>query len=262
MAIRVPDEIFSFIVYGADAIRLARIDFDRQSVAILALPSDLWVNAAALRHPGVELAALNDIYQQVYLDNQGNQPDDVLARKATQALAQALVDNFGFVADHYVTVRGKPFIELVDTLGGIEVDVQHAILDVPPGWSTFITGTQTLDGKATLDYVRLMRPAATEYKQLLERFERQDQVLQALLVASLQSDNWSALPDLIRELRHILVTDLSANQADDVACMLKEVGGQARLIQLPNEMVTEEQDRFIPDMSAMRYLIEHLEQPD
>ena len=40
--------------YGADAVRLTRIDFDQQSVAILALPSDLWVDAGALDDPGIE----------------------------------------------------------------------------------------------------------------------------------------------------------------------------------------------------------------
>ena len=123
--------------YGADAVRLARIDFDQQSVAILALPSDLWVGAAALDDPDIELAALNQIYQLAYEAEPGNQPEDVLARKATQTLAQAVVDNFGFVPDHYVTVKGEPFVELVDTLGGIEVDVQRAILDVPLGGAPF-----------------------------------------------------------------------------------------------------------------------------
>jgi LCP family protein required for cell wall assembly len=161
--------------YGADAIRLVRVDFDQGSAAIL-------------------------------------------------ALAQTVVDSFAFIPDHYITVRGEPFVQMVDTLGGITVTIPGDILDVPSGWSVFYSGTQKLDGKQTLDYVRLLLPAESGYASLWERFDRQNQVLQALLESCLQIENWGALPELIKVSRRILVTDLSTNQADDLACMVQEVG--------------------------------------
>ena len=106
-------------------------------------------------------------------------------------------------------------------------------------------------------------PANTELDSLWERFERQNQVLQALLGASLKSENWSALPDLIKLVRRILVTDLSTNQADDLACMVEKYGEQAELIELPPEMVTvDEQGRLIPDLPAIQDLIANLGQTE
>ena len=213
--------------------------------------------------PASSSVALNQIYQIAYESVPGNQPDDVRARKATETLAQAVVDNFGFVPDHYVTVKGEPFIELVDTLDGIEVDVQQDILDVPLGWSTFYSGTQTLDGQQTLDYVRILLPADTPLESLWERFDRQNQVLQALLVASLKTENWSELPELVKLVRKILVTDLSTNQADDLACMVERYGSEAEQVELPPETVTiDEHGRLIPDLPAIQDLIKNLGQTE
>lgn len=248
--------------YGADAVRLAKVDFDSKSVAILSLPSDLWVGAAVLDDPAQETAPLNQIYQQAYLAAKGNS-EEVLTRKATETLAQVVVDNFGFIPDHYATVQGEPFVDMVNTLGGIIVTVPGDILDVPPGWSTFYSGTQTLGGKQTLDYVRLLLPAENDYEGLLERFERQNQVLHALLEASLRTENWSELPNLIKTARRVLVTDLSTNQADDLACMVEEAGRNADLIQLPPEMVEiDGQGRLIPDLAAIQELIATMGQND
>ncbi len=245
--------------YGADAVRMVWVDFDRSAVAVLALPSDLWVDAAALEEPGLENLSLNEIYQFAYETANSNEPQ-VLTRKATQVLAQALVDNYQFVADHYVTVQGEPFIELVDT-AEIEVDVPYDILVVPEGWHTFLAGLQTMDGEQALDYVRILIPGDDPYSKFWDRFERQNQVLLALLESALRPENWIEIPEMVKLTRQMVVTDLSVNQADNLACMLQEAGQQIELVQLPQALVTWDEDgHMMADPEEVKALIAGIEE--
>jgi LCP family protein required for cell wall assembly len=235
---------------GADAIRLVRIDFDRPGAAILALPPDLLVES-------VEPASLTQTYWLAQHHAAGADPERHLI--ATQALAQALLDSYGYAPDHYLTVNQPVFAEMVDALGGIVVDVPQAIQDVPDGWHTFQAGEQRLSGDQARDYVRLLNPSNQTYPSEWDRFARQNLVMQAALGAVLDPANWDQLPGLVDDFRQLLVTDLSAGQLVGLACMLEEVGGQARLLELPPEAAnTDEQGRMIVDPDTVRSLINEL----
>jgi LCP family protein required for cell wall assembly len=155
----------------------------------------------------------------------------------TQGLAQALYDRYHYLPDHYITISQTLFTDMVDSLGGLELDIPQDILSVPPGWSTFHAGQQTLDGKQTLDYVRLLNPTGQAYPSEWDRFSRQNLVLQAILQALLKPQNWSKLPDLIGKFHESTVTDLSPAQLLDLACMLQQVGGKAQLLEPSQDMV-------------------------
>jgi anionic cell wall polymer biosynthesis LytR-Cps2A-Psr (LCP) family protein len=246
--------------YGADAIRMVWVDFDNSAVSVLALPSDLWVDAAALEEPGMGSLSLNEIYQVAY-QAASSSNSEVLTRKATQVLAQTLVDNFAFVPDHYVTVREEAFVDLVDT-AELEIDVPYDILVVPEGWHTFEAGLQTMDGDQALDYVRILLPpdSGQTYAAFWDRFERQNQVLFAMLESALQPKNWDQIPELVKTARKMVVTDLSVNQADNLACMLKEASEQMDLIQLPQDLVSQdEQGHLVVDPEEVKDLIAEIE---
>lgn len=232
---------------GADAIRLVRLDFDRPGVAILSLPPDLLIGTT-------ELTSLTRLYWQAHQENSG--ADNIRHQQATRALAQALLDNYGFAADHYITVNQPAFARMIDALGGIQVNVPEAILDVPEGWHSFQAGEQTMTGDQALDYVRLLNPSNQTYPSEWNRFARQNLVIRAALSAALKPTNWDQLPNLVNEFNNLLVTDLSAAQLLEMTCLVQEVGDQARLLELPFEKVSASgQLGMIVDPASVRSLI-------
>lgn len=235
---------------GAGAIRLVRVDFERQSLAMLALPPTLRVNAP-------EPITLAQVYWEARQDTPG--AENVRNHEATRVLAQALLDNYGYVPDHYITIDQSSFVQMVDRFGGIVVEVPEAIQQVPEGWHTFEAGKQTLNGDQVLDFVRLINAAEPTYLSEGKRIERQNLVIQAAINAALQPTNWIKLPGLIRDFGNLLVTDLSTDQLLDLACIARQVGGKARLLELPAQAVSnDEQWRMVVDPAVVRALIDDL----
>ncbi|HLA97158.1 MAG TPA: LCP family protein [Anaerolineales bacterium] len=241
--------------YGADAVRLALLDFDAPAAAILALPNELWVSSPALAEQGFEQTSLNMVYQTAWENAKGN-PDHVRAQKATQALAQTIVANFEFVPDHYVTVEEAPFIEYIDALGGVEVNLAQAVDGSAEGYGSYPQGVQVLTGLRALNLTRLMHPSGQPEADIWGSLGRQDAVLQGLRDTALKLGNVAKIPELVKAMRKAITTDLSVDQALDLACMVQEVGSEAVLLVVGPELVRiDEQGRMIPDVEGIKALI-------
>lgn len=237
---------------GADAIRLVHVEFDQPSLSSLAVPPDLLA-------PAPTPAALTQTYWQALQSAEGD--DTVRHSQATRALAQALLESYGYAPDNYITVNQQAFVQIIDALGGIQVDIPQAITEVPAGWHTFQPGLQTLTGDQALDYVRLLNPTGAAYTSEWDRFDRQNQVLQGLLAAVVNPANWDSIPQLIAAFQTLLVTDLSLEQLFDLTCVIKEAGSQASQIELPVENATTDADgRILVDPALVRDLIAQLEE--
>ena len=88
------------------------------------------------------------------------------------------------------------------------------------------------------------------------RFDRQNIVLQGLLAAIRKPENWGKVPDLVKEARKTILTDLSVDQAMDLKCIIEEVGSDADLLEVEQNMVTvDAQGHWNPDFEAIRALI-------
>lgn len=242
---------------GADAIRLVMVDFDEGQTRILAIPADLWVNTPddLVEYLG-DTAPINQIYLAAYQNSPGN-PDQVLTQKATEILAQTFVDEFEFVPDKYITIKGGAFIDLIDTLGGITITLENAYDGGPLGY--FPAGEQTLNGEETLDFVRILLQGSSG-PDYFERFERQNMVISSIMNALLDPTNWSNAPELVKEARKMVVTDLSVDQANDLSCMVEEVDGNAEFLAVDSTMVTiDEEGHMLPDMEKFAELFSLLE---
>lgn len=242
---------------GSGAIRLVVVDFDQPNVSLLSMPGELWVDAKVLNDPDTPFEKLDLIYHRVFLDSGG--PEDVAHVKGTQALAQAVVDNFGFVPDHYITVLQQPFIELVDTLGGIDVDLPEEIISGNEDIEDYPAGPQHLDGSRTLD---LTRVNPVDGYDAWDRFDHQEIVLQGLLAAIMKPENWDEAPELVKQARKALLTDLSVDQAMDLQCMVEEAGDEVHMLQVEEDMVTiDPEGHWNPDFQAVKDLIEQMVNP-
>ena len=116
-----------------------------------------------------------------------------------------------------------------------------------------------LDGARTLNLTRLIHPAGGPSPDTWGSLARQELVMKGLLAAALKPENWDNAPDLVKEVRQAITTDLSASQALDLACMAQAIGGSATLLTVSPGMVTYQDGRMLPDMQAIDQLIQGME---
>lgn len=249
-------------VLGADAIRLVSIDFDKASATILSLPALLWVDSHALDDPGVNQNPLTMVFTKAYMAAKDD-PDQVRKQKATQALAQSIIDNFGYVPDHYIAVEDHVFVRLVDTLGGVEVTLPKAVDGTSEKYGIYPAGMQLLDGKRALNFARLFHPNGMTQWDVWGNQERQNIIVKAILAAVLKPQNWTKIPTLMNDVHQSVSTDLSLSQTFSLACMAQKVGKNARMVAVAENMVKmDSEGRMIADPKAIRNLVADLDKND
>jgi LCP family protein required for cell wall assembly len=187
----------------SDSITLLRTDPDHHRLYYLSIPRDLRVEI-----PGYGGAKINTAFQV-----------------GGPTLAARTVSSYTSIpVNHVVVVNFGEFKDLIDEIGGIDVNVPRPILskfDCPygtearcarwPGWR-FAAGNQHLNGRRALIYSRvrknLLNPAETD----ITRGERNQQVLQALMSKLASFGTFMRMPLIGSDLMKPLATDLSANQ--------------------------------------------------
>lgn len=207
------DNIFTFAVLGldtrandanqrSDAIMLSRVNLDEFTVRTLSIPRDLYVEI-----PGYGYSKINDAYQR------GLASDPELKwQSGAEVFAKTIAHNFGIDIDGFAVIELQRLPELIDAVGGVEVDNPYAVVvkEFPnfSGGGTreldFPAGVLTLDGAATMDYVRTRQQDSDG-----GRVMRQHLVLAALLEKLQQPEMLLRVPDLVADLIDIVHTDIS-----------------------------------------------------
>jgi LCP family protein required for cell wall assembly len=185
----------------ADVIMIMQIDPGAKRVALMSVPRDLW-----LPQPGVTPNRINTALVTGY------RADD--AEAAPRYLAQTLTANFGIPVDGYFLVNFEGFVDVVDAVGGVDVDVPTAIVDTAYptedyGVQTirFEAGPQQLDGERALIYVRTRHQDSD-----FGRAARQQQVIRAMAEQILSPRNWVRIPALMAAIERNAQSDVSLAQ--------------------------------------------------
>jgi hypothetical protein len=231
-------------VHGVGAIRLAKVDFSGQSLRVLNVPRALYIEVPEDYGAEDDQTSITVAYRIARDAATGNNPD-VINRKATQDLAQVLLDDFGYLPDKYVTVDPAVFVDLVDRLGGIDIHLLGPIDGTPDDFGEFVPdsdGNLHLDGARTLDFLRLIHPANAG-TTVWDKFDRQVLVARALLAAFLGSGE--DLPELVKEARKMVVTDLSVDQILDLLCVVQQLGAPDEFEEIPQDWVIVDSDEKI-----------------
>lgn len=92
--------------------------------------------------------------------------------------------------DNYVVINFDGVQEIVDAMGGVNMDVQGRIPPVEPGGPSVSPGEQTLGGEEALAYVRDRSGPTAD----IGRASRQQEFMQAVMRQSLSPANWPQLP--------------------------------------------------------------------
>lgn len=189
-----------------DTIMLVNIDPDTSSASILSIPRDVKVVI-----PGYGIDKINAAFALGdYNDVQGG---------GAGLMVRTIEANFGIPIHAFVQIDFNGFTRMINTVGGIHVDVPYPIMDsaypaeqfnyqriyFPAGW-------QHLDGEESLVYARTRHQDGDT-----SRASRQQQVLLALRDQHLNADLVTQLPRLITEFGDAVRTDISITDAIKLA---------------------------------------------
>ncbi|MER7457613.1 LCP family protein [Micromonospora sp. NPDC126480] len=147
-----------------DTIILAHIPKDRSSAQLVSIPRDTWVTVPRSkdgRHGGRD-AKINAAYAW------GGVP---LMVQTVEAFTKVRVD-------HVMIVDFAGFKEIIDALGGVDINVDKNFTSIHPPFRNFQKGTQHMDGEAALDYSRQRKQFADGD---FARIRHQQQVIKAIL---------------------------------------------------------------------------------
>ncbi len=143
-------------------------------------------------------------------------------------IRDSIEHTFNIPIDHYVVLNFNNFIELIDELGGIEVDVPDYAYDsayndcngCPYYPVEFIEGLEHMDGERALAYARI-RASDNDFK----RIERQQMVIQATARKALDLGTVLSNPlDLYNKYKDSVKTDINNLKIPGLALLAKQIG--------------------------------------
>ena len=227
----------------SDSILIVRTDPRRHRLSYLSIPRDLRVDI-----PGHGPNKINAAHQL---------GGPALAIDTVKALT-------GLRVNHVMLVDFQDFRDVIDAVGGIEVDVPNRIIsnnfDCPydaarcrewQGWR-FDKGRQKMDGRRALIYSRIRENRLDPDENDLTRGGRQQEVVEALTDKLVGPSTFVRLPFIGDKLMTPLTTDLSANQllqlgwvkfrANSSRALHCRLGGEPQLIDGQEVLIATEEN--------------------
>jgi len=214
-----------------------------QDIKLISLPRDIWI--AELR------AKLNSAY---YWGNQKRQDGGLVLAKSSVEQILGLPVHYALVVDF------SSFIEVIDVLDGISVDVEKGFVDEKfpvPGRETdecdgdpeyncryesieFVRGLQIMDGDTALKFVRSRQSEDLEEGTDLARAERQQRVISAIKTKTLSPDTFLSIKKL-KSLYKIAIenieTDMSGQEMASLSRRLLQARDKTSTLTIPEEML-------------------------
>jgi LCP family protein required for cell wall assembly len=202
--------------YLTDSMMVISIVPHDGATTMISVPRDLWVQVPP---SSGQYAKINTAYQ----DGLDNGFDDLPAGKLAGGAeaANKASDVLGFGVSYWVTIDFSGFRELVDSLGGVDINVLTAFTAQYPrndnpaidaGWKTihFNTGPQHMNGEQAIEYARaryVTNPVSegTDFA----RSVRQQLLIRAILSRARQPSAWPGLTNATNALQGAIYTNLS-----------------------------------------------------
>ena len=207
----------------SDTMIVVSLNKDTKSVRMVSFPRDAIVRLADNDY-GVRRTKLNAAHAY------GGPP----------LLIKTMQDELGLTIHRYAVIKFDGFKNLIDQVGGVEIDVDGALkkgrdgklyrgnLDYDDNWGNLHIhlkpGLQTLDGTAAHAYVRFRMDREGDPG----RIRRQQQVMRAL-AKQMAHVSWYRLPGLIQEVQTQFVTDMSTSELASAAAFAKGIGDASKI---------------------------------
>jgi LCP family protein required for cell wall assembly len=199
-----PDQYTNIVLLGSDkrgeggtwrtdTMIVVSVDTDRNVVRLLSVPRDLWVNI-----PGHGFDRINTTDLWGELAEEGGGPELV---------KQTIKENLGIPVEYYVRVDFGGFVEIIDAIGGVDVDVECPLPDIE-----LTAGMHHMDGAEALAYAR-SRMSTDDF----DRSRRQRKLLMALWQQGLTKDIIPRIPSLWAAMSGKFQTDMPLDRVISLA---------------------------------------------
>lgn len=184
-----------------DTIIVASVNNNSNKISMLSIPRDLWLDM-----PGYGSSRINKIYDTLKEKNGSEQALDIL-KNGVENITNLSIP-------YYVKIDFEGFKKVIDTLGGVEIEVEKSIFDqaypTPDGrYEVFSidAGQQVLDGETALKYAR-SRHSTSDF----DRAARQQQLINAIRDKAEQRDVFSS-PLLLKQLYEDFTDNVETNMS-------------------------------------------------
>ena len=191
-------------VEGSRADVIALVRPSQEGVTVINLPRDLTINSK-----GMELDRLATTYVP-----------------GPQNTVNALCTGLGIPTTHLVTIDMAQFAKIIDSLGGVEVDVPQPVRDAYTGLNLTSTGRHRLKGIDALALVRSRHPeilrngtweAMSEADGAQHRSQSTTMVMQAVLSAVGQE---SSNPVTLHRLAHTVAGNITLDSGSGLGDLI------------------------------------------
>jgi LCP family protein required for cell wall assembly len=177
-----------------------------KTVKMLSIPRDLYVYL-----PGFRVDRINTA--------------DV--RGGFQMTADTLHYNFGIRPDYWIRVNFTGFMNAIDTLGGIDVQVTDYLTDeCGRRWWSYGPGSYRMGGFEALCYVR-MRKSTGDF----DRLRRQQEVINGIFDRILSIDGLKQVPELYEQFEYTFETNMQLKDVMPLLPLAAEVASDRSRIQ-------------------------------
>ena len=196
----------------ADTIIILMVDKPNKRAGVLSIPRDLKVDIAG---PEYGMNKINAAYS-FYLE-------DGLGEEKT---VETVEDLTGLSIYGYVKVNMQGLAQIIDTLGGVDINVEKPMNWECPGDITCYLkpGEQRLNGEKFLAYVRhrkdfIYKNQSTDF----ERMERAQKALREVVRQHLRPQNLPKVAAVVRQVQTNVKTDMDIEDLVGLACFLKGI---------------------------------------
>lgn len=213
----------------SDTTMILHVSSDRSRVEVISIPRDTMLPRPACRigedkyTQASDYTQFNDAYSVGWSQGGG-------AVFAAACVVETIQHNTGLTIDHTVIVNFDGFVNMVEALGGIEIDIPETLYSKKAGDLCLVEGTQKIDGKTALKLVRARSGTGwgLEIGSDLKRIERQQAVLSATIATALKTNLVTDLDKLTSfvtaSLKSLTVdNDFDANAIIALAWALKDI---------------------------------------
>ncbi len=186
-----------------DTLILTFINPLKYKITMVSIPRDSLVNI-----PGHGLDRINDA--------------SVLGGLALTE--KAITELTGIKVDHYAVVNFEGFIQLIDLLGGVEVNVDKQMrYGTNESYAIHLDpGLQLLDGKKALQFARFRNEPLGD----ISRVQRQRILLQAVYKKVMKPESLVKIPQIMKLGEKYIKTDLSTAEIIQLAGFARKVNQQ------------------------------------
>jgi LCP family protein required for cell wall assembly len=225
------DEIPDEGGFRTDSIMLVTLNPSWGTAHVTSFPRDLYVYI-----PGWTVQRINT----------------ALPQGGFELLAATFEYNLGVYPDHFVMLNFNGFMQGIDSLGGLDIEVAEPLYDP---WGFVPAGLVHMDGNTALWYVR-SRYTTSDF----DRARRQQQVLVEVFKKLISLDAVKRAPELFELYRNNFITDLTLGEITPLLGLASELGNNPSRIEayfIGPEQVTDYRvpssgaQVLLPDYEAM-----------